>query len=239
MNSNRFNVRPLFLQVRDVLAQRISLGVWKANAVLPNELMLAQEFGVSQGTVRKALDTLEAEKIVWRKQGQGTFVVDHGTAEMAIRFSNFYNQDGVRIGGTVVWHEGAVGTADAWEVKRLDVNPGDSIVRCKRLRAYQDQPFLFEELSIAQRRFPKLEVGELTEFRITALAQQHGVQLKRADERVQPALPGGEIAARLKIEETVPVLKLDRIVYSIDDEPVEWRRAWYHQRGTCYIAKTH
>ena len=61
ISSGRFSNRPLYLQLRDTLAQRIANGEWKPAAAIPNESDLAREFGVSAGTMRKALDLMEAE----------------------------------------------------------------------------------------------------------------------------------------------------------------------------------
>src|SRR3546814_11201727 len=66
--------RPLYAQVRTLLLQRLIEGIWKPGTALPSEMQLAQELGVSQGTVRKALDDLAAENLVVRRQGSGTFV---------------------------------------------------------------------------------------------------------------------------------------------------------------------
>jgi DNA-binding GntR family transcriptional regulator len=68
--------RPLYLQVRDAVAERIATGTWKTGNAIPNEGDLAREFGVSVGTVRKALGLLEGQHILTRQQGRGTFVND-------------------------------------------------------------------------------------------------------------------------------------------------------------------
>jgi DNA-binding FadR family transcriptional regulator len=47
---------------------------------LPPERELAGSFGVSRAAVRKAFDILEAENLVRRHVGRGTFVIGHGTA---------------------------------------------------------------------------------------------------------------------------------------------------------------
>ena len=48
--------RPLYGQVRDTLIRRLVDGVWQPGQPLPSEIQLAAELGVSQGTVRKALE---------------------------------------------------------------------------------------------------------------------------------------------------------------------------------------
>jgi DNA-binding GntR family transcriptional regulator len=73
---SNFHVKPMYLRVRDDLAQRISIGELRIGQQLPNEVTLAREYQVSGGTMRKALDTLESEQLVSRTQGRGTFVLD-------------------------------------------------------------------------------------------------------------------------------------------------------------------
>ncbi len=69
---HRFETVPLYQQVMRVLMQRIAAGEYRVS--LPAEGDLARELGVSSGTVRKALDALEAEGVLERRQGRGTFV---------------------------------------------------------------------------------------------------------------------------------------------------------------------
>jgi len=71
-----FEVRRLYLQVYERFKARMESGKWPIGYKVPNEFALSVEFGVSNGTVRKALDKLEAEGFVIRKQGQGTYVID-------------------------------------------------------------------------------------------------------------------------------------------------------------------
>src|SRR5262245_50810624 len=86
--TSRFSTKPLYIQVRDVLTERIATGEWKPSAAIPNEGDLAREFGVSSGTMRKALDMLEDEKLLTRRQGRGTFVNDQTLGDLAVRYSN-------------------------------------------------------------------------------------------------------------------------------------------------------
>ena len=48
----RFSTRPLYLQVKDMLIQRIAAGAWKPGAAIPNEIELSRELGISVNTVR-------------------------------------------------------------------------------------------------------------------------------------------------------------------------------------------
>lgn len=79
---------PLYAQVAALLRSRISKSFWTPAAPLPNEAALAKEIGVSIGTVRKALEILEDERLIRRRQGRGTFVVDSSEQDDVARFSS-------------------------------------------------------------------------------------------------------------------------------------------------------
>src|SRR5512144_2178491 len=87
---------PLYRRVKDVLKRRIADGVWAPGAVLPSEGELALDLGVSQGTVRKALDELTAENLVVRRQGKGTFVARHDDARILFQFFKLIPDTGER-----------------------------------------------------------------------------------------------------------------------------------------------
>ncbi|MGL6295994.1 MAG: GntR family transcriptional regulator, partial [Plesiomonas sp.] len=67
---------PLYRQVIRAVTTAVDAGEWNTDESLPSENDLAQRFGVSQGTVRKALDALVLEGVLYRRQGVGTFVSD-------------------------------------------------------------------------------------------------------------------------------------------------------------------
>ena len=78
--------QPLYLQVADYIKQLIVERRWVPGEALPSEFRLAEEFNVSQGTVRKALNLLTDNKIVTRRQGVGTFVSEHTAQDALFRF---------------------------------------------------------------------------------------------------------------------------------------------------------
>ena len=156
ISSSRFSNRPLYLQLRDALAERIANGEWKPTAAIPNESDLAREFGVSAGTMRKALDLMEAERLLTRRQGRGTFVNDQSSDELAARFSNIRSSDGKRLCGQVKSAEIAEGPANEMECARLRLHPEDHVYRINRVRHHKGQVFLVEDVSLPAALFPGL-----------------------------------------------------------------------------------
>jgi GntR family transcriptional regulator len=229
---------PLYKQIRDLLAHRIATGVWQVGAMLPNELELARELGVSPGTVRKALEVLEKDRLLWRRQGRGTFVADHGSDELAARFSNIRDGNGRRISGSLELLSQMTGTATPTEQRNLQLQSTEPVVRTRRRRRDGAGVFMYEEACLALARFPGLEGADTGNYRISGLAQQHGIHLGRACEKVTQQEASAQAAELLEIEEGTPLLKLDRTVFTMDGLPVEWRVGLCLPRdGVAYAAE--
>ncbi len=71
------------------ILQSLQNAEWQPGDVIPSEFDLAARFGVSQGTVRKAIDELAAENLLVRKQGKGTFVATHAEHQVRVPLSAF------------------------------------------------------------------------------------------------------------------------------------------------------
>src|ERR671939_784529 len=121
--------RPLYRQVRELLVRRLAEGVWQPGQLLPSEGQLAAELGVSQGTVRKALDSLTAERLLVRRQGRGTFVAEHDEQRILFHFFKLMPD-----AGTPSFPESCIvsvrtAEADSSERDRLDLTAESKVVR--------------------------------------------------------------------------------------------------------------
>jgi GntR family transcriptional regulator len=238
MPSNRFSTRPLYLQVRDALAQRIASAEWKPGGAIPNESDLAREFGVSSGTMRKALDLLETERLLTRRQGRGTFVNDQTSAELAVRYSNMHTSSGERFAGDGRTLAVTEDTANETECARLRLRPHDRIYRIRRLRMLDGEPFMLEDVAMPAVLFPGLvDSGGDFSHRIVVLAQQYGILLGKAEERINIAIAPDSVAGLLGVAKGSPLLHLDRVVLNLDGRPVEWRVADCDLRSMYYLAE--
>ena len=65
---------PIFQRIKDYLLAEIAAGRWKEGDVIPSELALVKQFGVSRMTVNRAVRELTAEQVLTRRQGAGTYV---------------------------------------------------------------------------------------------------------------------------------------------------------------------
>jgi GntR family transcriptional regulator len=238
MASTYFSTRPLYLQLRDALAERVAAGEWKPGTAIPNESELAREFGVSAGTMRKALDLLENEHLLTRRQGRGTFVNDQSSEELAVRFCNVRKPDGDRIVGQFKNVSLTEAPASEMERARLQLGAKDHVYRVTRIRMDNNRPFMVEELAMPTKLFPELSTkGDLPH--LAELAQRYGILLGKAEERVSVETANAETAKVLGIGVGSPVIVLDRVVSALDKRPIEWRMGRCHLAGGHYLAEMH
>jgi GntR family transcriptional regulator len=232
--SNKLRHRPIYLQVCDVLTERIARGEWKPGRSIPNEIDMARDLGVSSGTVRKALDLLESNHVLTRRQGHGTFVTDPATNGMADRFYAIRGPDGAIRTGAIEVAEIAQGTASETESARLHLEENEPVWRLKRIRRDRQHAFMCERVALPANLFPEMHAHEPN--RIVALARRYGIMLGTATERIHLGAASPEAAATLAVEPGTPVLVLDRVVHTRDGRPVEWRHAECHVGAGHYLA---
>lgn len=218
---------PLYLQIKELLIQRILRGDWRPGELLPSEFKLAAEFKVSQGTVRKALDELASEKAVIRMQGKGTFVAARNTRHTPLHFFRLVLDSGeqwVPHNTRLVQLKEDDPTAE--ETKNLMLSPGDRVVRIERLRYFADKPMIVELISLAAGRFPDFEDLYRREQKANLYAlleRDYGVLVVKADEKLR-ARPAAENESKLlELAPNAPVLDIERLSFAIDGTPTEFR----------------
>jgi GntR family transcriptional regulator len=221
----RFSTRPLYLQVRDAIAQRIAEGEWKPHIAIPNENELAREFGVSPGTMRKALDLAEAERLITRRQGRGTFVNDQSSDEHAARYSNIRSRDGKRISGNVTVLGGFETTVSELNGMRLRLRAHERVYSIRRLWSTDGKPYMLEDVALPAKLFPGLAIPDDAHRNIAVLAQQFGILLGGSEERITSHSAADDVISALQVASGASVMCLDRVIYTLQGVPVEWSLA--------------
>jgi GntR family transcriptional regulator len=205
--------------------------------MIPNEGDMAREFGVSPGTMRKALELMETMRLLTRRQGRGTFVNDPSSENLAARYSNVRNADGTTISGEVTCGEVVEKAASERECERLWLNKEDRVFRFQRMRLDKGRPYLLEDVSVPTALFPGLGDEQDPSPGVSVLAALHSILLGKAEERVTIGGASVEVAEALAVPLGSPVMNLDRVVFGLDGRPVEWRLAWCHLADCYYLAQ--
>jgi GntR family transcriptional regulator len=230
-----FDARPLYAQVRDLLIERISSGAWRPGALIPNEFAIAAELGVSQGTIRKALDALAADRLLVRRQGRGTYVAEHTPADVLFRFFNFFDAEGQRIEPDSIYARLAEARASAVERKRLALEDGEKVIRIARTRTKDGAPFILETIVLPARFFPGLATtAPVPNTLYDHFQKAYGVTVARGRERLTAVAAGRREAVALGIAEGTPLLRLDRTMYGLQQQPLEWRVSLCRMDGAAY-----
>ena len=231
--------RPLYAQIRERLVERIRSGQWKPGQLIPNEFEIAAEFGVSQGTARKAISELAAEGLVLRRQGRGTFVVEHTPAHVLFRFFNIVDGTGTAVIPDSREANASLAVADAEERRVLGLGPSARVIRIKRTRTRDGAPFIAETIALPEALFPGLaDRPEVDNTLYDLFQKEYGVLVMRTDDRLSAAAADADVAAQLGIAPGTPLLRVDRIAFGLDDVAVEWRVSLCHLDGAHYLART-
>jgi len=215
--------RPLYRQVRDALIRRIVDGAWLPGQPLPSEMQLAADLGVSQGTVRKALDAMASENLVVRRQGRGTYVARHDDERVLFQFFKLVPDEGERSFPQSQVLSCIAAPASAAEAELLRLKPATRIIRIFRIRSIEGRPVVAETLSLPEALFPGLSDMELPNNLYGLYAMSFGLSVASTTEKLKAVSATSEDASALQVAPGTALLEIDRVAFSLDQTPIEWR----------------
>ncbi len=232
--------QPLYAQVKNLLVQRIGSSAWKPGEMLPSEFQLAAEYKVSQGTVRKALLSLEADRLIVRRQGKGTYVARHSRQETLFHFFRIVGLDDQRrIPASVVLTQ-RVQRATKEQASRLALEVGAMLHAIVRVRFFEGQPTTFERIYVPVKLMPDLTVEagvEMTDEMYVIYQERYGITIARATERLAAIRATAEVARHLNLDAGAPLLQILRVAHDVNGQPVELRISRCDTSSTRYAAE--
>ncbi len=219
---------PLYHRLRDEMLGRITRGEWRPDQAIPTEAELTRAYGVSTGTVRKAVEMLVADGLLERNQGRGTFVRRPSFDNSLFRFFRLLSSQGKRIvpDGKVLAR--SLGTPPEAVAEALRLEPGARAIRLDRLRLLGGAVVLVEEIWLPETAFAKLMDIDIAEFGnlLYPFYEAHcGRVVASARETLTVDAADAETARTLGIAEGRPVVVIDRLALGYDRQPLEWRRS--------------
>jgi GntR family transcriptional regulator len=216
--------RPLYRQVYDIVVNKVVKGTWRPGESLPSEHNLAKELGVSQGTVRKVLDALTAEKLLERRQGKGTYIAETTQERSLFRFFRISRPGGKRLTPERAGESVKVRSARTPERIKLDLDRADRIVEISRIRLIDGSPGIYETIILPANLFPGIEKRASLPNTLYSLYQtEYGINIVSAHEEVRAELASAEDSRQLQIKTGDPILVVDRLALSLQELKVEWR----------------
>ncbi len=228
---------PLYQQIKNLIVQGLEAGEWRPGESIPSEAELAVRFGVSQGTVRKAVDEMAAENLLIRRQGKGTFVATHADPRAFFRFLRLVPLSGGVEQSKSVPLECWRAKAGAEAARVLKLKLGDPIIIVRRVLQFSGKPVVVDEIYLPGEIFPGLSLDVLKDYQgsLYNLFESHfHVPMIRAEERIRAVAADRGTAELLGVLEGSPLLSVERVTHSYGDKPVEWRRGLYSTAEHCY-----
>jgi GntR family transcriptional regulator len=230
----------LYREVKRKLIADISSGAVPPGGALANESDLAKRFGVSIGTVRRAVDELVADHILVRQQGRGTFVGKLDRERFMFQFFKITRRDGPPEFPEVKLLSLARSRATQAEARLLGLAAGAAVFRIDNVLSLQGRPLMHDSIVLDASLFSGLSKAqfEQREGTIYELYQTaFGVTVVGAEERVQAVAVSQDSAALLSLADGSPVLRIERIAFTFDQKPAELRVSIVDTRDADYFSR--
>ncbi|RJL27189.1 GntR family transcriptional regulator [Bailinhaonella thermotolerans] len=222
---------PLYFQVAEQIAEAIRTGALAPGARLDNEILLADQLGLSRPTIRQAIQYLVDKGLLVRKRGVGTQVV-HGQVKRSVELTSLH--DDLRRAGqeptTRVLSLASV-PADEEIARVLGVTPGEDVLRLERLRFADAEPLALLHNWLPLGLAP-LTADNLAERGLYELLRGAGVQMRVANQRIGARAATAAEARLLGERRGAPLLTMVRTTYDDQGRAVEHGSHVY--RATLY-----
>ncbi|WP_395728472.1 GntR family transcriptional regulator [Nakamurella sp.] len=217
---------PLYYQVAQQIEHAINDGQLSPGDRLDNEISLAEQFGLSRPTMRRAIQELVDKGLLVRKRGVGTQVV-HGQISRPVELTSLFDD----LAGhhqaprTDVLANEVVDAPDE-AAAMLAVQPGTPVLHLRRLRYAQNEP-----LAIMENYLPEdlIAIGEmdLAGRGLYQLMRSKGVNIRVAKQRIGARTGTPEECTLLGEKRGSPVLTMERAAHDDSGRAVEWGRHAY------------
>lgn len=219
---------PLYKQVEKHILQCLANGEWKPGDQLPTESQLAERFGVAVFTIRAGIRELVAANILVRKQGKGTFVARHTHQRQRYQFSHVFRDDGTQIfpDRRLLSFEREAAGDEVMAILGMRKEDRPTIYRIACLLTIEGKPASTLDITLPAKMFHGLTARAIREGEENLYAVYQdvcGINVIRIQERVYGTTAKGPVARALEIAANSPVLRVERIAYTYNDTPVEFR----------------
>ena len=212
---------PLYFQVAQELEKAISTGQLGPGAKLPNEISLADNFGLSRPTMRRAIQELVDKGLLVRKRGVGTQVV-HGEVSRPVELTSLF-EDLTRSNQTptTTLLTMELIRAGSQVSAQLDVPATKMVVHLRRLRCANGEPLAILENYLPE-ELADLPEKDLEERGLYQLMRSRGIHIRVAKQRIGARTGTAEECRLLGERKGSPLLTMDRSTYDDSGRTVEW-----------------
>ncbi|WEV54567.1 GntR family transcriptional regulator [Leuconostocaceae bacterium ESL0723] len=231
----------IYATVQADIKQKIYQGEFP-DLKLPDERTLADHYHVSRSSIKRALNVLVQQGIIFKKRGSGTFVNPLYLKNQAIfqhEGSNLGVSDSFRINGeapSIELLDFQVIPATPELQQALFLNEGDFVYEIKRLRRLGDVPFMIEKGYVPISLLPGLNREIVAKSIYEYIEQSKSRTVTKSFMTVMAEPSGSEDQELLKLKENEPVGIMEGIFFMDDGTPLEFSTMRLHYRYLRYNA---
>lgn len=224
---------PLHIQAEKLLRELIAKKEYQEGKLLPREVELSVQLGVSRNTLRYAILKLVNEGLLSRKKGYGTKVSRKGVLGRAKNWLSF-SQEMKALGITVHNFELHVSWQDPEEdvAAFFDLKPQTKVLTLERLRGKENFPFVFF-ISYFNPEIGMTGNDDFSRPLYNLLEENYHVKAAFSYEEVCAIRASSAICKKLNIGPDEPVLFRKRQVYDENKRPIEFNYGYY--RGDSFV----
>lgn len=221
---NRDHPTPLYYQLAEEIRCWIESQKYLVGDCIPPEPELEKRFKVSRVTVRNAIDLLVSQGLLVKRPGKGTFVRAAKVTQplnVITSWTETMIARGMKVETADLRIEEKVPPVEVSKALRLP--PGEVAVEIYRLRlANGERVSYMTNYLVPSIGRPLMEVGIVGESLYAILEEKLGVTLASAEEVVEALAADKEQATRLAIKRGFPLIKVTRVTYDPEGEPIEY-----------------
>lgn len=209
----------LYYQLKQIIINKIKNEEWPVNSKLPTEMDLVEKYQISRATVRQALNDIENEGYIYRKQGKGTFVKPHKIEQKLNKFYSF-SEEIKKMGYTPSTEvlEFKVIMSNDNIMERMRLKEDTLLYWIKRLRLANQQPFAVEDSYVPCFLCPGMTREHIEENGLYATMRNvFNICLDSMEETIESVLVTPENAALLNTPNKSAGLYLRRTTYAQDN----------------------
>ncbi len=219
---------PLYYQVSRQIEAAIDTGALAPGDRLENEISLADRWGLSRPTMRRAIQELVDKGLLVRRRGIGTQVV-HGRVKRPMDLTSLFD-DLTRSDQkpTTQLLDRELVPAPAAVAERLGLAVGAQVLHLERLRCARDEPLAVLRNWLPADLAPVLTAAALETRGLYELMRGTGVHLRIATQRIAARGATAPEARLLKLRKGAPLLTMERVTYDGTGRAVELGTHAYH-----------
>jgi GntR family transcriptional regulator len=224
------NSTPLYIQLANHLRHHIHSGGIRSGDAIPSERDLSDLIGASRVTVRKAIDRLIAEGLLFRRQGSGTFVSSQIEAEGSY-LTGFTEDAGLRGDKPeTIWMMKSLAEASGEEALMLELASGEQVIRLGRVRLANGEPLAIEHAVVP---CSVLADPNLIGDSLYRVLDAEGSRPITGTQKIRASFATQTEADLLSVGLGAEILRIERLTRRADGKPVEFTRSAY--RGDRYV----